>query len=188
MNIGSSWPSSTLQVGAYGDAYAHFSRGYELDRTAVGPLSMMTELAVINGRMDLAEDHLKELIVLAPNDRAVAVARGFAAHARRQISTKAQENVDLILLRRARRDSVANMPPARILVAQKKFPEAVDQLTGKLALSPNDRAMLRSLGAIHRYLGNWRKAAGSGRSAVAAEPSRRASLPARRWSMRCGQE
>ena len=146
-----------LQLGSYGDAYAHFSRAHELDRTAVAPLSMMTELAVINGRVDLAEDHLEKLTVIAPNDRAVSVARGFTA-LRQGNFQKAQENVD-VLLAQGSRDSVANVLQARILVAQKKFPEAIDFLNGKLVLSADDRALLRSLGAIHRYLGNWEEAA-----------------------------
>lgn len=146
-----------LAIGAYGDAYAHLSRAHELDQTAVAPLSMMTELTVINGRLDLAEDHLKQLVVVAPNDRAVAVARGFVA-LRQGNYEKAQENVD-ILLTQSPRDSIANVLQTRILVAQKKFSEAIDVLNRKLALSTNDSALLRSLGAIHRYLGNWELAA-----------------------------
>ncbi|MEP7316321.1 MAG: tetratricopeptide repeat protein [Sphingomicrobium sp.] len=146
-----------LELGAYGDAYAHFSRAHELDRTSVAPLSMMTELAVINGRVDLAEDHLEKLTVIAPNDRAVSVARGFTA-LRQGNFERAQENVD-VLLAKSQRDSVANVLQSRIFVAQKKFPEAIDFLNRKLVLSADDRAMIRSLGAIHRYLGNWDKAA-----------------------------
>lgn len=146
-----------LQTGAFGEAYGHLARAHELDRTAVAPLSMMTELAVINNRLDLAEDHLKKLTVIAPNDRAVAVARGFAA-VRQADYEKAQENVD-ILLAQSPRDSVANVLQARILVAQKKFPEAVDLLDRKLAIDADNRAMLQSLAATHRYLGNWEKAA-----------------------------
>lgn len=146
-----------LEVGAYGDAFAHFSRAHELDRTAVGPLSMMTELAVINGRVDLAEEYMKKLTVIAPNDRAVNVARGFTA-LRQGDFAKAQENVD-VLLAQGPRDSVANVLQARVLVAQRKFPEAIQFLNGKLAISADDRAMLRSLAAIHRYLGNWAEAA-----------------------------
>ena len=146
-----------LQLGAYGDAYAHFSRAHELDRTAVVPLSMMTELAVINGRADLAEDHLQNLIVIAPNDRAVSVARGFTA-LRQGNYDQAQQNV-AVLLAQSDRDSVANVLQTRILVTQKKYPEAIDFLNRKLAVSAEDRALLRSLAAIHRFLGNWGKAA-----------------------------
>ena len=146
-----------LQMGAYGEAYAHLSRAHELDRTAVAPLSMMTELAVISGRLDMAENHLKKLVVIAPNDRAVAVARGFVA-IRQANYEKAQENVDLLLAQNPR-DSIANILQTRILVAQKKIPEAIELLNRKLALGPDDRALLRSLGAIHRYLGDWGKAA-----------------------------
>lgn len=146
-----------IQVGAYGEAYAHFSRAHELDRTAVVPLSMLTELAVINGRVDMAEEHLEKLTVIAPNDRAVSVARGFMA-LRQGNFERAQENVN-VLLTQNQRDSVANVLQGRIFVAQKKFPEAIDFLNRKLALSVDDRAMLRSLGAIHRYLGDWDKAA-----------------------------
>lgn len=146
-----------LQAGALGEAYGHLARAHELDRTAVAPLSMMTEIAVINGRLDLAEEHLKKLTVIAPTDRAVAVARGFAA-VRQADYEKAQDNVD-VLLARSPRDSVANVLQTRILVAQKKFPEAVDLLNRKLALDADNRAMLRSLAAIHRFLGNWEKAA-----------------------------
>lgn len=146
-----------LQVGAFGDAYAHFSRAHELDRTAVMPLSMMTELAVINGRVDLAEELMKKLTVIAPSDRAVSVARGFTA-LRQGDYAKAQENVD-VLLAQGPRDSVANVLQARIFVAQKNFPEAIEFLKGKLMFNANDRGMLRSLAAIQRYLANWAEAA-----------------------------
>ena len=146
-----------LQIGAYGDAYAHLSRAHELDRSAVAPLSMMTELAVINGQIDMAEDNLKKLVVVAPNDRAIAVARGFVA-LRQGNYEKAQENVDTLLAQNPR-DSIANVLQTRILVAQRKFPEAVDLLNRKLAFVADDRALLKSLGAVHRYMGNWGKAA-----------------------------
>ena len=146
-----------LEMGAYRDAYIHLSRAHELDRTAVAPLSMMTELAVINGRLDMAEDHLKQLMVVAPNDRAVAVARGFVA-LRQANFERAQENVDVLLTQNPG-DSIANVLQTRILIAQKKFPEAVEFLDRKLALGTNDRSLLRSLAAVHRYLGNWDKAA-----------------------------
>ena len=145
-----------LELGAYSYAYEHFSRAHEIDRTAVYPLSMMTELAVINGRLDFAEDLLKELLVIAPDDRAVAIARGFGA-LREGNYEKAQANASL-LLAQGPRDSIANVLQTRILVAQKKILEAVDLLNRQLQLSPNDRAMLRSLGAIHRYMGSWSKA------------------------------
>lgn len=146
-----------LQLGLYGDAYAHFSRAHELDRTAIGPLSMMTELAVINGRVDMAEDHLKKLTVIAPNDRAVSVARGFTA-LRQGNFAKAQENVD-VLLKNGPRDTVANILQARLFTAQRKFPEAIAFLNGKLGQGGDDGALLRSISAIQRYLGNWTEAA-----------------------------
>lgn len=145
-----------LQLGLYGDAYAHFSRAHELDRTAVMPLSMMTELAVINGRVDVAEDHLKDLLVIAPNDRAVSVARGFTA-LRQGNFAEAQKNVDA-LLAQSERDSVASILQTRLMVAQKKFPEAIAFLNRKIMLNPKDGALLRSLSAIQRFLGDWSKA------------------------------
>lgn len=145
-----------LQMGDFAAAYDHLSRAHELDRTAVPPLSMMTELTVINGRLDLAEGHLKQLAIIAPDDRSVAVARGFVA-LRQGNYEKAQANVDALLARNPR-DSMANVLQTRILVAQKKFPEALDLLDRNLRLG-DDRALLRSLGALHRYLGNWEKAA-----------------------------
>jgi len=146
-----------LSVGAFGDAYAHLTRAHELDRTAVPPLSMMIELAVLSGGLEVAEQHLKSLVVIAPNDRAVALARGFVA-LRQANYEEAQKNVDILLTQNPR-DSIANVLQTRILIFQKKFAEAIDLLDRKLSLVPDDRALLRSLGAIHRYLGNWEKAA-----------------------------
>ena len=146
-----------LQLGSYAGAYQHFSRAHELDRTDVGSLSMMTELAVINGRLDLADEHLKELLVIAPNDRAVAVARGFGALREGNFDT-AESNAE-ILLTQSSNDSIGNVLQTRILVTQKKIPEAITLLNQKLMAKGDDRAMLRSLAAIHRYLGEWQKAA-----------------------------
>ena len=145
-----------LELGSYAGAYQHFSRAHELDRTDVPSLSMMTELAVINGRLDLADTHLKELLVLAPNDRAVAVARGFEA-LRSGNFDQAESNAQ-ILLSQSANDSIGNVLQTRILVTQKKIPEAISLLEQKLAATPDDRAMLRSLAAVYRYLGEWPKA------------------------------
>jgi tetratricopeptide (TPR) repeat protein len=146
-----------LELGEYRDAYEHFSRAHELDRTAVLPLSMMTELAVVNGRLDFAEDHLKELAVIAPTDRAVLVARGFEA-LRNADYVAAQANV-ASLLAQSPSDSIANVLQARILVAQKRIAEAVQGHSEQRLRSPSDRAMLQSLGALHHYIGDWKKAA-----------------------------
>lgn len=146
-----------LDLGSYGNAYQYFVRARELDRTNVAALSIMTELAVINGRLDLAEDHLKELLVLAPEDRAVAVARGFGA-LRNGDFAGAQANADL-LLKQNPQDSIGNILQTRILVSQKKLPEATALLEQKLLVNREDRAMLRSLAALHRYDGRWMKAA-----------------------------
>lgn len=146
-----------LEIGSYGGAYQHLSRAHELDRTDVSTLSMMTELAVINGRLDLADIHLKELLVIAPSDRAVAVARGFGA-LREGNYEKAEANA-AILLKQSPNDSIGNVLETRILITQKKIPEAIELLEHKLLASGNDRAMLRSLAAIYRFNGEWQKAA-----------------------------
>ena len=142
-----------LELGAYRDAYEHFSRAHDIDRTAVAPLSMMTELAVINGRLDLAQGHLKELTVISPDDRAVAVAEGFEA-LREGNSERAQAEVTTLLMQNPD-DSIANVLQTRVLVSQRDFPAAIERLERQRARSPRDRAMLRSLGALYRYRGNW---------------------------------
>lgn len=158
-----------LQLGMYGDAYGHFARAHELDRTAIGPLSMMTELAVINGRVDLAEEHLQKLIVLAPDDRAVAIARGFTALKQNDFAT-AQKNIDTLLIN-GPRDSVAGILQARLFIAQRKFPEAIAFLDGRLGKGGDDGVILRSLSAIHRYLGDWPAAAAADTKLWRAFPS-----------------
>jgi tetratricopeptide (TPR) repeat protein len=146
-----------LELGMYGAAYQHFARAHEIDRTAVYPLSVMTELAVLNGRLDYANDHLKELMVLAPDDHAVAVARGFTALSQANFAL-AQQNATILLAQNAG-DPIGNLLQTRILVTQRKIPEAIDLLERRLGAGAEDPASLRSLAAIYRYLGQWNKAA-----------------------------
>ena len=68
-----------LQLGQYAQAYDAFSRAHELDRTNVEVQAALTQLALLSGQIDLADEQAKTLALLAPDHPAVALVRGYVA-------------------------------------------------------------------------------------------------------------
>ena len=64
-----------LKLAAYPDAYYAFTRAHELDRTNADVLGTMTQLALLSGNMDMAEEHAKNLELLkTPSKAKIAAA------------------------------------------------------------------------------------------------------------------
>src|SRR5437868_8755006 len=68
-----------LQMGDYRRAYDAFSRAHELDRTNVPVLAALTQLALVNGQVDFAEQQARTLALVAPDNPIVTLARSYVA-------------------------------------------------------------------------------------------------------------
>ena len=65
-----------VQLGAFNDAYYAFTRAYELDKSNAQVLSTLTQLALLSGNIDVAEEHAQKLELLAPDHPAVKLSYG----------------------------------------------------------------------------------------------------------------
>ena len=68
-----------IQLGSFSDAYYAYTRAYELDRTNPQLLSGLTQIALMSGQIDMAEDYARKLELVATDDPVVRLAYGYAA-------------------------------------------------------------------------------------------------------------
>src|SRR5947209_20602771 len=68
-----------LQLGDYRSAYEAFPRAHELDRTDVPVLAALTQLALITGQVDFAEQQARNLALVAPDNPIVTLTRSYVA-------------------------------------------------------------------------------------------------------------
>ena len=102
-----------LQLGEYGKAYDAFSRAYELDRSNVQILAALTQLALTSGHVDMADQHAKSLALLAPDNPAVMLVRGYMSYQSGDLDN-ADAQIDK-LLAETPNDSNAKVLKAHIL-------------------------------------------------------------------------
>lgn len=146
-----------LQLGQYAQAYDAFSRAHELDRTNVEVQAALTQLALLSGQIDLADEQAKTLALLAPDHPAVALVRGYVALKSGDLD-KADKEADG-LLANAPSDSNAKLLKARILIERRQVDDAVSLLENQHQTVPDDRASIRALNAIYRSRSDWRDVA-----------------------------
>jgi tetratricopeptide (TPR) repeat protein len=146
-----------LQLGEYAKAYDAFSRAHELDRSNVQILAALTELALLSGHVDVADDHAKSLALLAPDNPAVTLVRGYMAFRSGDLD-KADEQTDR-LLADTPRDSNARVLKAQILIARNRIDDAISLLEDQYRAIPTDRAAIRGLVALYRSRDDWRNVA-----------------------------
>lgn len=142
-----------IQMGAYRDAYDAFLHAHELDRTNVDVLSTLTQLALIAGEMDLAEEHARSLSLLSPDNPAVTLVHGYTAYRAGELD-QAEAAADK-LLASAPDDSFAKILKTRVLVAKDRVDEAIGLLEDQHRSVPQDLSAIRNLAAIYRNRGDW---------------------------------
>jgi predicted Zn-dependent protease len=142
-----------IQLGSYNDAYYAFSRAYELDKSNPQVLSSLTQLALLSGNIDTAEDHAQKLELLAPSHPAVKLTYGYVA-LRRADFDRADQQVDQLLAEFPREPS-ANLLKARILLGRGKSQEAIKLLETQTQGMPTDAGSWKALMALHERHGNW---------------------------------
>jgi predicted Zn-dependent protease len=142
-----------IQLGSYSDAYYAFTRAYELDKSNPQLLSSLTQLALLSGNIDVAEDHAQKLELLAPDHPAVKLTYGYVA-LRRGDFDRADQQADQLLVEFPREPS-ANLLKARILLGRDKNQEAIKLLETQTQGMPTDVGSWKALMALYERYRNW---------------------------------
>lgn len=139
--------------GSSRDAYDSLIRAYELDRSNVGVLRALTELALREGDPDRAQIFARELDVVSPGDRWVKLSRGYLALRESrfdEVLTVANE-----VLATSPFDSHATAMKARALLETDQEEAAVRLLNEQLRVQPSDVIALRILTYIYQQRRDW---------------------------------
>ena len=142
-----------VQLGAFNDGYYAFTRAYELDKSNAQVLSTLTQLALLSGNIDVAEEHAQKLELLAPDHPAVKLSYGYVA-LRRSDLDEAEKQVDQ-LLQEFPREPSANLLKARILLARDLPDQAIELLETQTRGMPSDKGSWKALIALHERSRNW---------------------------------
>jgi predicted Zn-dependent protease len=155
-----------IQLGAYSDAYYAFTRAYELDKSNPEVLSTLTQLALLSGNIDVAEEHARKLELLAPDHPAIKLTMGYVAMKRSNLD-EADRQVDA-LLQAFPYEPSAKLLKGRILLARGLHDDAVRLLEDQVRVKPDDAGSWKALIALHERDSDWK--------GVAEAASRLASL------------
>jgi predicted Zn-dependent protease len=142
-----------VQLGAYNDAYYAFTRSHELDKGNAEVLSTLTQLALLSGNLDLAEDHAQTLELLQPGHPAIKLTYGYVALRRGNLD-EAERRADQLLVEFPR-ESGANLLKARVLLTRGQNEDAIRLLETQTKVVPQDAGSWKALMALHERRGNW---------------------------------
>ena len=142
-----------IQLAAYSDAYYAYSRSWELDRSNPQALSTLTQLALLSGNVDVAEDHARQLELLSPGHPAIRLTYGYVALKRGSLD-EADRQVGL-LLQEFPREPSGNLLKARIFLARGKTDEAIKVLEEQTRSAPRDIGSWKGLIALYERDRNW---------------------------------
>ncbi len=142
-----------LQLGEYSSAYDAFSRAYELDRSNVQVLGALTQMALLSGQIELADEQARSLALLAPDDPVVKLVKGFVAlNAGNLDQADAQAGEVMAVLPT---DPIANILKARVFLARQQDDDAIATLERQHRAQPQDRSAIRALSTIYRSRKDW---------------------------------
>ena len=157
-----------VQLAAYSDAYYAYSRAWELDRSDPMALSTLTQLSLLSGNVDKAEDHARKLELLSPGHPAIRLTYGYVALKRGALD-EADRQVDL-LLQEFPREPSGNLLKARVFLARDKPKEAIGVLENQVRSSPRDIGSWKGLVALHERDRNWPAVAQAASQLAAIHP------------------
>ena len=146
-----------LQLGDYSGAYDALSHAHELDRTDVQILATLTQLALMGGQVQLADEQAKTLALLAPEHPVVTLVRGYVALEAGDLD-KAEAKADE-LLSRDPTSSDAKILKARTLIGRRRTDDAVELLEAQHKSVSDDRAAMRALTTLYKSRDDWRNVA-----------------------------
>jgi predicted Zn-dependent protease len=146
-----------LRLGNYAEAYQALSRAHELDRNNVEVLATLTQMALVSGQIDLADQQAKTLSLFAPDSPTIALVRGYVALKSGNLDKADAEAQGL--LSKDPNDSSAKILRARVLVAGRRIDEAIALLEDQFASTADDVATARGLASLYRSKEDWRSLA-----------------------------
>ena len=145
---------TNVALGELVDAYEAFLRAHELNRSDPAILQSITRLALLIGNTELAENHAKELELVAPDSPEVKLAYGHVALHRNR-PEEAMIYADQLLAAEPY-DPDATILKARTLLFLERDQEALELLRAQIRLQPTDRGSIRALASIYERKDDWR--------------------------------
>ena len=136
-----------------GEAYHSLTRAYELDRSNVDLLRILTEFALRGGDPAKAKEYARELEVVAPGDPWVKLTMGHAA-LRETRFDEAMKEADAVLVT-SPMDSQAKVLKARALLGMKQDATAEALLAEQIRAQPSDAMSLQLLANIYEVRSDW---------------------------------
>ena len=146
-----------VRIGDYRGAYEAFSRAHELDRGNVDVLAAMTQIALMSGDTDVAQEHARSLALVASDSPLVTLVNGFVDYRSGEFD-KAGAAANRILAN-APTDPLAKILKARVLIATDRTDEAIAILEEQHRTVPEDANAIRALSQIYRARQDWRNLA-----------------------------
>jgi len=142
-----------LELKNFNGAYYAYSRANELDSDNVATLSSLTQLALHAGNLEDAEEHAKNLELIAPNHPAARMAFGYI-YLKREDFDNADAQADA-LLQLAPYEPGTKMLKARILLARGEPEQAIKLLEDQVRVQPDDAGSWKALMLLHERQNNW---------------------------------
>jgi tetratricopeptide (TPR) repeat protein len=138
-----------LQMSDFGGAYDSFSRAAELDRGNSDALQTLSDLALMSGRLDEAEDFADQLQLVQPTAPSPINTKGFVSLRRNRpdLALKAADTV----LSQSPNDSIGNILKARALEVQGQRAAAIKLLERYLSERPDDPAAAQTLLMLYEH-------------------------------------
>lgn len=158
----------SLELADYGGAYDAYLRAHELDRANVEGLTVLTQIALRSGNLDMADQHARQLEILAPTNPAVPLTKGYIALRRSDFEEASRQAAAFTQV--SPYDSAGTVLRSRILVAQNKPEEAITLLAEQVKQVPSDATSLRALAAIYELREQWSDAATTLRNYLGWQP------------------
>jgi predicted Zn-dependent protease len=142
-----------LELKNFNGAYYAFTRARELDSGNAEILGALTQLALLSGNTEAAEQNAKQLELLAPGHPAAKMAFGYV-YLQRQDYDKADQQADA-LLETLPFDSNVKLLKARILLGRGEPGKAIQLLEEQVKAKPDDIASWKALVMLQERQGNW---------------------------------
>lgn len=142
-----------LELKNFNGAYYAFTRARELDSGNAEILGALTQLALLSGNTEAAEQNAKQLELLAPGHPAAKMAFGYV-YLQRQDYDKADQQADA-LLQTLPFDSNVKLLKARILLGRGAPDKAIQLLDEQVKAKPDDIASWKALMMLQERQGNW---------------------------------
>jgi len=142
-----------LQMGQFREAYDAFSHAHELDRSNTDVLAAMSELALLSGDLDVANEQAKSLAMLSPDNPVVTLVQSHVALRSGDLD-KAEAGSNALITAEPT-NPFAKVLKARVLIARGHVDDAISILEEQHRAVPQDRNAIRALTAIYRSRDDW---------------------------------